>query len=307
MRAVVLAEPGPPEALAVQDVPEPDLEEGQSLVRVRASGVNFLDVLVRQGRYPQMPELPTVLGTEVAGETEDGRRVVGLVRASGGGYAERVGVDDRWLFDLPDGASFAEGASFLMTFLTAWIPLTRQARVEPGSRVLVTAAAGGVGTAAVQAARHLGAEVVAVASTPEKLEVARSLGASAGATYDDLSELKDVDVVLDCVGGETFAAALRTLRPLGAAVAVGFAGGWWQPTDTPMLVGRNISVLGFYLGRLMGFRPDVVRGAAAELLGLWRGGAIRPLVGAELPLERAADAHRLIEERRHTGKVVLVP
>jgi NADPH:quinone reductase len=137
---------------------------------VRAAGINFLDLLVRQGRYPQPPPLPTVPGSEVAGEV-DGRRVIGLL-SSGGGYAELVGVDERWLVPLPDDASFEEGASFLMTFLTAWLPLTRHARAERRRTVLVHAAAGGVGSAAVQVARHLGADVVATASSEEKREFA---------------------------------------------------------------------------------------------------------------------------------------
>ena len=141
-------------------------------MRVRAAGINFADVLIQQGRYPQPPELPTIPGGEVAGEV-DGRRVIALPSLGGGGYAELVAVDERAVVPLPDGMSFEEGASFLTTFLTAWIPLTRQVRVGPGSTVLVHAAAGGVGSAAVQLAKHLGARVVATASTEEKREFAR--------------------------------------------------------------------------------------------------------------------------------------
>jgi NADPH2:quinone reductase len=177
VKAVVLREPGGPEQLEYADVAEPDVAEGQALVHVRAAGVNFADVLVRQGRYPQMPPLPTVLGNEVAGDV-DGRRVAALPRQDGGGYAERVPVDREWLVPLPDSASYAEGAAFLLTFLTAWIPLTRQARVREGTTVLVLAAAGGVGTAAVQIARHLGARVLGAASSEHKLEVVRELGSS---------------------------------------------------------------------------------------------------------------------------------
>ena len=155
MNAIVLEATGGPDALVVREVPHPVAAAGHSVVEVRACGINFLEVLIRLGRYPQAPPLPWIPGMEVAGLVGE-RRVLGLVRETGGGYAERVAVDDEWLFDLPADASFEEGASFLMAFLTAWIPLTRQADVRPGLRVLVTAAAGGTGGAAVQVARASG-------------------------------------------------------------------------------------------------------------------------------------------------------
>src|SRR3954468_181979 len=166
MKAVVLREVGGP--LALEDVPEPD---GDSVIDVRAVGINFADTLIRRGLYPQMPELPHVLGSEVAGDL-DGRRVLALPRAAGG-YAERVEVDPQWTFPLPDNASFAAGASFLTTYLTAYIPLQRQVRVTPASTVLVHAGSGGVGCAAIQLAKLLGARVVATASSDEKRAFAR--------------------------------------------------------------------------------------------------------------------------------------
>jgi NADPH:quinone reductase len=307
MRAVVLEGIGGPEQLVLQDVPAPEPEVGQSVVDVGAAAINFLEILIRRGIYPQMPELPWVPGAEVAGTTADGRRVLGLLSTSGGGYADRAVVDDRWLFELPEGASFEEGASFLMAYLTAWIPLTRQAPVGPGKRVLVHAAAGGVGSAAVVAARHLGAEVVATVGSAEKLEVPLGLGAAQAVTYDRLAELEPVDVVIDPVGGQLFADSIALLRPLGAAVAIGFAGGMWEQLQPALLVGRNVGVHGSYLGRLMQREPGLVREAAGELLQLWSDGQIRPIVGATFPLAEAAEAHRLIEERHSTGKVVLVP
>ncbi len=286
------------------DAAEPEAGPGQKLVHVRAAGINFMDLLIRQGRYPQAPELPVVLGGEIAGEV-DGRRVMALPRS--GGYAELAAVDEQWLVPLPERASFAEGAAFLMAFLTAYLPLTRQARVEPGTVVLVHAASGGVGSAAVQVARHLGARVIATAGTEEKRNLARSLGAEQAYGYDDFVDGVRADVVVDPVGGAVFEASLKVLNPLGTLIAIGFAAGMWEPLNPALLVGRNVGVQGFYLGRLMGHRPDVVRQAAEELVRLWEGGAIQPVVGAELPLDQAADAHRLIEERRHHGKVVLVP
>jgi NADPH2:quinone reductase len=299
VKAIVLERTGGPDELRVQEVAEP---EGP-VVDVRAAGINFMDVLIRAGRYPQPPALPTVLGGEVAGEL-DGRRVMALTRGSGGGYAERVAVDPAWIVPLPEGASFAEGASFLMTFITAWIPL--KPLVRPGSTVLVHAGAGGVGSAAVQIAKHLGARVIATASSAAKLDVARGVGADEARTYDEIDDVR-ADVIVDPVGGELFERSLKLLNPLGTLVAIGFAGGAWPAIDPALLVGRNISVNGFYLGRLLALQPETVRSAIDELLPLWHDGAIRPLVGAEFPLADAADAHRLIESRASTGKVVLAP
>ena len=307
MRAAVLHAVGGPDELRVEDVPEPSVGEGQELVEVAATAVNFLEVLVRRGLYPQPPELPWVPGVEVAGTTESGRRVLGLVRRSGGGYAERAAVDAGWLFDLPDFATYEEGAAFLMAFLTAWIPLTRQAEARPGRRVLVHAAAGGVGSAAVQVACALGAEVVAAVGSDDKRALPLELGAAQAVTYEELDSLDPVDVVFDPVGGRLLADAVTRLRPLGVAVAVGFAGGPYPDLNAGLLVGRNAGVVGFYLGRLMQLRPELVHEAALDLVRLWRQGLVRPVVGATFPLEQAGEAHRLVEERRSTGKVVLLP
>jgi NADPH:quinone reductase len=306
MRAVVLEATGGPEQLVVRDVPAPDAGEGTVIVDVRAAGINFADVLIRLGRYPQMPELPVVLGSEIAGEL-DGERVMGFVRSEGGGYAERVALDRRWLLPLPTSASFAEGAAFPMAFLTAWIPLSELVRIAFGARVLITAAAGAVGTAAVQIVRALNGRPVAAVGSIEKIELPRSLGAAEAVTYDAIVDLEPVDVVFDLVGGDVFTSSLSLLKPMGTAIAVGYAGGLWQDVSPTWLVGRNIGVHGFYLGRLIGRNPEVVARAAQDVLRLWEGGAVRPIVGAEFPLEQAGEAHRLIESRQSTGKVVLVP
>jgi NADPH2:quinone reductase len=303
MKAAVL--PGVDAAFELLDVPDP-ASEGRVLVRVKAAGVNFADVLVRRGRYPQMPELPTVLGSEVAGELEDGTRVMAIT-SGGGGYAELAAVDRSQIVPLPEHASFAEGAAFLLTFLTAYIPLTRQVRLRPGSTVLVYAAAGGVGSAAIQVARALGARVVAAAGSQEKLDVCRTLGAEEAYVYDALPEDLAVDVVLDPVGGELFAGSFVRLRPLGTVIAIGSAAGAWPQIEPARLVGRNVGLAGFYLGRLMRLDPELVGGALGELLGLWETGALSPLVGAELPLADVEQAHELVESRRSVGKVVLVP
>jgi NADPH2:quinone reductase len=295
VKAVVLREVGGD--LTVEEWEEPS----GAVLEVHASGVNFADILIRRGLYPQMPELPYVLGNEIAGEL-DGRRVCAW-SAGGGGYAERVAVDPQWLFDLPAGAPFTAGAAFLTTYLTAYIPLVSIVRAE---RVLVHAGSGGVGSAAIQLAKQRGAFVYATASSEEKRAVARRLGADEVRGYDEIDDLR-VDVVLDPVGGEVFTRSLPLLNPLGTIVAIGYTSGLWQDPSVQWLVGRNASVFGFYLGRLLRLDPGLVRERAEELLALWGDGAIDPLVGATFPLAEAGDAHALIEARRHVGKVVLEP
>jgi NADPH2:quinone reductase len=299
VKAVVLHEVGG--GLVHEEIAGP---QGEHVVDVRAAGVNFLDVLVRRGMYPQMPELPTVLGSEVAGDL-DGKRVVAFTRG-GGGYAQRAEVDPEWTFPLPEHASYSAGAAFLLTYLTAYIPLHRQVRVDSASTVLVHAGSGGVGTAAIQLAKQLGATVVATASTDEKRGFASRVGADEVRGYDDLDDVR-ADVVLDPVGGDVFTRSLQLLNPLGAVVAIGYTGGLWADPSVQWLVGRNASVVGVYVGRLIRLQPDLVRDCVHELLALWQRNEIDPVVGATFPLAEAESAHALIEERRHMGKVVLEP
>lgn len=299
MRAVVLREVAGDLTLE-DDWPEPT----GSVVEVRAAGVNFADILIRRGLYPQAPELPYVLGNEVAGEL-DGQRVLALPRAAGG-YAERVEVDPQWTFTLPDNASFTAGASFLTTYLTAYIPLHHQVRVTPASTVLVHAGSGGVGCAAIQLAKQLGAKVIATASSDEKRAFALGVGADEALGYDEIDDLR-IDLVIDPVGGDVFTRSLPLLNPLGSIVAIGFAGGLWSDPSVQWLVGRNAAVVGVYLGRLMKLQPQLVHECAIELLALWARDEVAPVVGATFPLAEAAAAHALIETRKHVGKVVLEP
>lgn len=294
MKAAVLHEVGAP--FAIEEVPEPD---GQ-VVDVRAAGINFADALIRSGMYPQMPELPYVPGSEVAGDL-DGRRVVAFTRG-GGGFAERAALDPDWTFDLPEGASFAAGAAFLTTYLTAYVPFSRLSFES----VLVHAGSGGVGTAAIQLAKHRGATVYATASSDEKRAFASNVGADHVLAYDAIDDLR-VDVVIDPVGGDVFTRSLPLLNPLGTIVAIGFAGGLWQDPSVQWLVGRNASVMGVYLGRLIKLAPAFVRGCVDELLGLWSAGAIDPVVGGTFPLAGINDAFGTIEARTHIGKVVVEP
>ena len=299
MRAVLLNEPKT--SLRIEDIPEP---EGVQLIQVRAAGLNYLDVLIRQGLYPSMPAFPYIPGSEVAGDL-DGRRVIAFTGDSAGGFAERVAVDPDWTFDLPDGVSFEQGAAFLMTYVTAWIPLVKRLRIEPGQTVLVHAAAGGVGSAAIQIARHLGARVVATAGSEEKREAALKLGADEAYSYDDFKRNVRADHVLDPVGGSVFADSVSTLNIGGNLVAIGFAGGQWDPINPGLIVGRNIAVHGFYIGRLMQREPSTVRDAVREMSQLLQVGTLQPFVGACYRIDQANDALDLLESRGSVGKVVL--
>ena len=321
----MLSRVGGPECLELAELPDPEPGPGEVLVAVRAAGVNYADVLIRSGKYPQPPPLPYVPGHEFAGDivavgdrvdgVGAGGRVMAFTRGDGA-YAERAVVPAANVVALPDDSDYAEGAGFLLTFLTAYIPLVRQIGIRPGQTVLVHAAAGGVGTAALQILRHFGATAIATAGSTEKLEFARSLGATTAIDYrreDFAARVREetngrgVDVVLDTVGGEIFEQSLRVLAPLGTLVAIGFAGGSWPQLDPGVVVGRNVTLVGFFLGRLFRLAPDYVAQATRELVELWASGAVRPIVTRRLPLAEAAEAHRLIESRRTMGKVVLIP
>jgi NADPH2:quinone reductase len=295
MKAAVLREGG---TVSYEDVPEP---EGTSVADVRAAGINFADVLIRRGLYPQMPDLPYVLGSEIAGDL-DGRRVIAFTRGAGG-FADRVALDPEWTFDLPEHVPYPQGAAFLTTYLTAHIAYSQRVYTDS---VLVHAGSGGVGTAAIQLGKLEDAVVYATASTPEKREVAKRAGADEVLGYDEIDELR-VDLVIDPVGGDVFTRSLPLLNPLGTIAAIGFAGGLWTDPSVQWLVGRNAAVQGVYLGRLLKLQPDRVRAWAGELLALLGDGSIEPYVGAAYPLAEADAALASIEARQHVGKVVLEP
>ena len=305
MKALVLDEE---RRLELRDVPEPEPpRHGQTLVDVRAAGVNYADVLIREGRYPQPPPLPYVPGSEIAGTTADGRRVVGFVRVEGGGYAEKVAVEDDWLFDLPATASFEQGAAFVLAYLTAWIPLTRQVVLRPGARVLVTAAAGGVGSAGVQLAASLGAHVVGAVGSPEKRDHVLGLGAAEAVLYDEVGGLEPFDVILDQVGGEVFAGGARAAaaarddrrsRVRGRCLA----------DDRPRAARRPEQLGRGLLPRAADAVPARARPRRGRPAARAVGGRLdHALRRSGLPARRGVEALRMVAERRSTGKVVLLP
>jgi NADPH2:quinone reductase len=324
VRAVQISELSGPEAVSVVDAPEPEashmLTPGEGVViDVAAAGVSFPDVLQTRGLYQLKPELPFVPGAEVAGVVRaapadaavaTGDRVVGFTVL--GGMAERAVAPAFLTFALPQALDFPAGAALLLNYHTAYFALRLRGRLHEGERVLVQGAAGGVGTAAIQVARGLGASTVAVVSSEEKERVAREAGAdevvrSDGPWREQVQELTagGVDVVLDPVGGDRFLDSLRALRENGRLVVVGFTGGSIPEVKVNRLLLRNTEVVGAGWGAYVMGKPALNREIGAAIEKMIDDEFVRPIVGARFPLERAADALELIDTRGATGKVVL--
>lgn len=325
MRAVQISELTGPEAVRVVDVPEPgpshSLTPGEGvLVDVSCAAVSFPEVLQTRGLYQFKPELPFVPGVEVAGVVRsapegsglrEGDRVAAFTAL--GAWAEVAVAPAFMTFGLPESLDDAQGASLILNYHTVYFALKLRGRLAAGERVLVHGAAGGVGTAAIQVAKGLGASlVIAVVSNDDKEAVAREAGAdevvrSDGAWREQAVEVSDggVDVVLDPVGGDRFTDSLRALREDGRVVVVGFTAGSIPEVRVNRLLLRNTEVVGAGWGAYVMGRPQLNREIGEALEAMVRDGVVRPLVGARYPLARAADAMGLIDERRATGKVVL--
>jgi NADPH:quinone reductase len=325
MRALQITElSGPDTALKLVDLPEPQpshpMTPGEGVVvDVRAAGVSFPEVLQTRGEYQVKPELPFVPGSEVAGVVRSasdgagfapGDRVAAFCML--GGFAEVAVAPPYLTFALSDALDFAQGAGLILNYHTAFFSLRIRGRLEAGETVLVHGAAGGVGTASLQVAKGLGARTIAVVSSDEKEQVARDAGADEvlradGPWKDEAKELSGggVDVVLDPVGGDRFTDSLRSLREGGRAVVVGFTGGSIPEVRVNRLLLNNIEVVGAGWGAYVLGKPDRNREIGAEVTRLADEGFVKPIVGERFPLERAAEALKVIDERRATGKVVL--
>jgi NADPH2:quinone reductase len=325
VRAVQITElSGPDDALEIVDLPDPEpshmMTPGSGVVvDVHAAGVSFPEVLQTRGEYQFKPELPFVPGSEVAGtvrsatagaDVEEGDRVAAFCFL--GGFAEAAVAPEHFVFKLPDGLDYGQGAGLILNYHTAYFALQRRGRLEAGETVLVHGAAGGVGTASIQVAKGLGARTIAVVSTEQKERVARAAGAdevvrSDGEWKDEVKELSGggVDVVLDPVGGDRFLDSLRSLREDGRLVVVGFTGGSIPEVKVNRLLLKNTSVVGAGWGAYVMTKPEVTREIGAALDRMIADGIVRPVVGERFPLERTADALKLIDGRGATGKVVL--
>ena len=319
LRAVVITKAGPPEVLQVEERPDPEPGPGQVAVDVRACGVNFADTMARVGLYPDAPDLPAVVGYEVAGVRADtGERV--LAGTHFGGYASRVVVDEQDLVPLPERLSFEQGAAVPVNYATAWAGLVRYGGLQGGERVLLQAAAGGVGIAAVQLARRFGASEVYGAASPGKHEAVRAQGAIP-VRYDERG-LPKFDLVMDALGGASFRRSYDLLNPGGRLIAFGASAVMSGEKRNLVTAARaalrmprfnlikqmsaSKSVIGLNMLRLWE-HAGTLRPWIEPLVELMEDGTIQPVVAEAVPFDRAPEAHRIIAERRNVGKVVLVP
>ncbi len=315
MRAVTVSRFGGPEVLeVVDDAAEPTVGPGQALLDVGHAGINFADTHQAEDTYLAPTTLPFIPGVEAAGRI-DGRRVVALL--PGGGYAERVAAPVATTFDVPEGVDDGTACALVLQGTTAWHLLRTSARIQPGETVVVMAAAGGVGSLAVQLARTFGAgRVVAVASSADKRALASELGADAtvdSGEQDLTGAIRDAcggrsDIVLEMTGGPTTAACLATLAPFGRLVIYGMASR--QPTapvDLGALTVRSQGVIGFWLMHAMRDPQRLLAGPMAELLALVAGGELRAVTGGTYALSDARGAHEDLRARRTVGKLLLDP
>ena len=323
MKAIRIQRTGGPEVMNQEEVDTPRPGAGEVLIRVMAAGVNYADLAQRQGAYMIPTRLPLTLGMEVAGVIEAlgpgvsspavGTRVAALV---GGGYAEYAVAAAGGVIPIPADLDFAHAAAFPLQGLTAYQLLQESAHLQPGESVLVHAAAGGVGTLAVQLARLMGAgTVIGTASTEKKLDLARELGADIGINYSEdnwvdrvheATDGKGVHIVLEMVGGRIAQQSLQCLIPFdGRMVVFGAASGELAQFSARDLMDRNIAVLGYWLSPWLG-RPAAIGRATQALMGYLATGKLRIIVGHTYPLAEAAAAHRAMAARETTGKVVLL-
>jgi NADPH:quinone reductase-like Zn-dependent oxidoreductase len=323
VRAVVITQTGPPEVLQVQERPDPQPGPGQVAIDVHAAGVNFADTMARVGLYPDAPKLPAVVGYEVAGTiVGTGQRVMAGTRF--GGYATRAVAGEDDVIPLPDGLSFQQGAAIPVNYATAWAGLIRYGSLQAGERVLIHAAAGGVGIAATQIAKRHGAEVYGTASA-SKHDAIRAQGVDVALDYRKRGWQKGLprfDVIMDAVGGPSFRSSYRLLNPGGRLVAFGASAVMSGEKRSPLTAARAaLRMPRFNLIKQMGASKAVI---GLNMLTLWdhagtlkpwidplvalmEDGTIQPVVAAAVPFDRAPEAHRMLIERRNVGKVVLIP
>ena len=322
MKAILCKAFGTPDELVLEDVAEPELRDGQVRISVKSCGVNFPDVLMIAGKYQMQPPMPFSPGAEISGDVlevgkgvtrlQAGQRILAL--CGHGGMAEQVCVDANAVIPIPDDMDYPTAAGFILTYGTSYHALKQRADIKAGETLLVLGAAGGVGIAAVELGSHMGARVIAAASTTEKLALAKEYGAVEGINYVDGS-LKDkvkeltggagADVIFDPVGGPLFDDCLRSVAWNGRILVIGFASGNIPsiPANLPLL--KGISIVGVFWGRFAEREPKAHISNTMELLQMFSDGIVKPHISDQFDLQAAADALRALAERRVLGKVVI--
>src|SRR2546429_7522366 len=323
MRAVMCRAWGPIDALIVEAAAPPTPGRGQVVINVHATGVNYADSIMVAGRYQTRPTLPFSPGLEAAGvvtqcgdgvtRNKRGDHVMAILAY--GGFAERAAADEVETFAIPSTMPFDEAGAFPIAYISSHVAIRWQGRLEPGETLLVLGAAGGVGLTAVEIGKAMGARVIAGASTAEKLAAARERGADAIINYAaekltervmELTDGKGADVCFDPVGRGLFDAALSALRRGGRILLIGFVGGIPNIPANRLLV-KHRAALGSSLRYFRWHAPDKLRRSVEELLEWYAKGTLKPLVTHRLPLERGAEAIRLLTDRKAHGKVVVMP
>ena len=340
MRQIWISKAGPPETLVLKEAPDPKPRAGEARIRVEASGVNFADVMGRMGLYPDLPKIPVVPGYEVAGRVDSvgegvdpgwiGRNVFALTRF--GGYADVVCAPTGRIFTRPDGMSAEEGAAIPVNYLTAWQLIVVMGALKAGETMLVHSAGGGVGVAATQIAKHLGAKVIGTASAAKHEEL-RALGVDHLIDYRtedfekrarEITQGRGVELILDAVGGESLKKGYRLLAPTGrlgifgaSSAATNKTGGMlgmvsmlagtpWLQFNPLSLMNANKGVFGVNLGHMWD-EGDRIAGWMDQLIRLWEEGAIKPRIARAFSFNEAAAAHHFIQDRSNIGKVLLTP
>jgi NADPH2:quinone reductase len=322
MQALVCRQFGPPESLVLEEVPSPRAGAGEVVVSIKAASVNFPDVLIIQNKYQFKPPLPFSPGSELAGvvkevgpgvtQVKPGDKVIAFTTF--GAFAEEVKTEAARLLPLPEGMSFEEGASFILTYGTTDHALRDRAQMEAGETLLVLGAAGGVGVAAIEIGKAMGARVIACASSDEKLAVCRQHGADEAINYatEDLRERikaltggKGVDVVYDAVGGPYTEPAFRSIAWRGRHLVIGFAAGDIPKLPLNLALLKGAAVVGVFWGDFTRREPQAFAESARQLARWYREGRLKPHVSATFPLARAAEAMNLLASRKAKGKVVI--
>ncbi|MER6551219.1 NADPH:quinone oxidoreductase family protein [Streptomyces sp. NPDC001725] len=306
----------PSEVMELEQADRPTPGEGQVLIAVRAANINFPDALLCRGQYQVRPPLPFTPGVEICGETADGRRVLATPALPHGGFAEYVVADEAALLPAPEALDDAQAAALHIGYQTGWFGLHRRARLQAGETLLVHAAAGGVGSAAVQLGKAAGATVIGVVGGPEKAAVARELGCDlvidrhgedTVAAVKEATGGRGADVVYDPVGGEAYAKSVKCIAFEGRVVVVGFASGAIPTPGLNHALVKNYSIVGLHWGLYNTKDPAAVRACHDELTALAAKGVVKPLISERVPMADAARAVQRVADGTSTGRIVVLP